>query len=208
MVYSYSRRSQGDSFISKSFRVREFACKDGSDKILIDSTLVDVLQKIRDHFGKPVIITSAYRSPSHNSKVGGSSSSYHLKGMAADIKVSGVSAVAVATYAQTLTNGVGCYYYGGTEFVHVDTRPSVKHWLCSASGNYKYFTSNFMPTIRRGYNPGYKDAAVKFLQKKLGLGIDGKFGAGTERAVKSFQASRGLTADGIVGRKTWDALFR
>lgn len=99
MVYSYSRRSQGDSFISKSFRVREFACKDGSDKILIDSTLVDVLQKIRDHFGKPVIITSAYRSPSHNSKVGGSSSSYHLKGMAADIKVSGVSAVAVATYA-------------------------------------------------------------------------------------------------------------
>lgn len=65
-----------------------------------------------------------------------------------------------------------------------------------------------MPTIRRGYNPGYKDAAVKFVQKKLGLGIDGKFGSGTERAVKSFQASRGLTADGIVGKKTWDALFR
>ena len=37
-------------------------------------------------------------------------------------------------------------------------------------------------------------------------GIDGSFGAKTEAAVKAFQKTRGLTADGNVGEKTWDAL--
>ena len=38
------------------------------------------------------------------------------------------------------------------------------------------------------------------------LGVDGKFGAGTESAVRQFQALEGLKADGIVGRDTWDRL--
>lgn len=206
MVSTYSKRTQGNKFISKNFRVREFACQDGSDKILIDSNLVEVLQKIRDHFGKPIIITSAYRTVSHNKKVGGSSRSYHVQGMAADIKVKGVSAVAVAMYAQTIINGVGVYYYGGTEFVHIDTRSSVKHWICASSGHYEYYNTPLMPTIRKGHY-GKDMGAVKFLQKKLGLGIDGKFGPGTLKKVIDFQNSRGLTPDGIVGKNTWRALF-
>src|SRR5699024_223315 len=39
------------------------------------------------------------------------------------------------------------------------------------------------------------------------IAVDGNFGAGTERAVIAFQKSAGLTADGIVGRLTWDALY-
>lgn len=206
MIISYSKSKDGNKFLSSNFRVREFACKDGSDYILIDSRLVDVLQKIRNHFGKPIIINSAYRNSSYNKKVGGSYSSYHTKGMAADIKIQGVSAVAIATYAQTITNGVGCYYQDNTEFVHIDTRPSVKHWLCGGSTN-RYFTSEFMPTIRKGYNAGFKDSAVRFIQKRLHLNVDGKFGNGTEKAVKDFQKSHGLTADGIVGKNTWRVLF-
>lgn len=48
---------------------------------------------------------------------------------------------------------------------------------------------------------------VKKLQTKLGLNVDGIFGAGTENAVKDFQSKNGLTSDGIVGDTTWQKLF-
>ena len=50
-VVTYSRKAHGEQSLSANFRVREFACKDGSDKILVDTALVALLQKIRDHFG-------------------------------------------------------------------------------------------------------------------------------------------------------------
>lgn len=51
--------------------------------------LVDVLEQIRFDLGHPVIISSGYRSPAVNSKVGGSKSSAHLKGLAADFTCPG-----------------------------------------------------------------------------------------------------------------------
>ena len=50
-----------------------------------------VLQKVRDHFGKPVTVNSGYRSPELNKAIGGSTTSDHCKGMAADIEIPGVS---------------------------------------------------------------------------------------------------------------------
>ena len=46
---------------------------------------MDALQQIRDHFGKPVYVNSGYRCDRHNKAVGGTSDSYHIKGMAAVI---------------------------------------------------------------------------------------------------------------------------
>lgn len=124
---AYSVAKDGATHISKNFRVREFRCQDGSDVVFIESDLVDILQKIRDHFGKAVTITSAFRTASHNKKVGGATYSQHLYGKAADIKVSGVAANVVADFAETLmpsTGGVGRY----STFTHVDVRKVKSRW--------------------------------------------------------------------------------
>lgn len=92
-VKTYSLVRDGEKQLTKDFRVREFRCKDGSDKILIDTDLVNLLQQIRDAFGRAVTINSAYRTPTHNKRVGGASNSQHVKGTAADIRVPGGSAL-------------------------------------------------------------------------------------------------------------------
>lgn len=123
----YSKAKDGSKKISTNFRVREFACKDGSDPIFIDSELVSVLQKIRNHFGKAVTITSAYRTPAHNSKVDGTTYSQHLYGKAADIKISGVTPKKVAACAEALLpdkGGIGIY----DTFTHIDVRATKSRW--------------------------------------------------------------------------------
>lgn len=68
------------------------------------------------------------------------------------------------------------------------------------------------PTLRRGSKGSYVTLAQSELFNKgydLGKsGIDGDFGKATEAAVKAFQKDVGLTADGIIGPKTWEALDR
>ena len=58
---AYSLAKDGGRRLSANFTVREFACRDGSDPVFVDTRLVQVLQSIRDHFGKPVVITSYYK---------------------------------------------------------------------------------------------------------------------------------------------------
>lgn len=53
---------------------------------------------------------------------------------------------------------------------------------------------------------GSKGNDVITLQKFLGLGADGSFGPGTDKAVKDWQTKNGLTADGIVGPSTWSKM--
>jgi hypothetical protein len=50
-----------------------------------------ILQPIRDHFGKPLIITSGYRSPELCVKIGSTTTSQHTKGQAADFEIGGIA---------------------------------------------------------------------------------------------------------------------
>ena len=133
-IKQYSLAKDGSRKLSPSFTVREFRCRDGTDTIMIDEGLVVLLQCIREHFGKPITITSGYRTAEHNAKVGGSKSSQHLLGRAADIQVAGVSPDAVAAYAESLMptwGGVGRYPVKAGRangWVHVDTRPNKSRW--------------------------------------------------------------------------------
>lgn len=101
-LQAYSLARDGSTALSPHFCVREFRCKDGSDPVFIDTALAELLERIREHFGKPVTITSAYRTPAHNAKAGGAKFSQHLYGRAADIRVQDVSVEDVAAYAESL----------------------------------------------------------------------------------------------------------
>ena len=126
-INAYSKAKDGNTKLSTNFKVKEFACTDGSDPVFIDSDLVNVLQKIRTHFGKSVTITSAYRTPGRNKAVGGETYSQHLYGRAADIKVKGIAPKAVAAYAEKLLpgkGGIGTY----STFTHIDVRNAKSRW--------------------------------------------------------------------------------
>ena len=127
MLQNYSLKKDGNTYLSKNFKVKEFACKDGSDTILISSDLVELLQRIRDHFRKPITINSAYRNATYNKKIGGATYSQHIYGNAADIVVKDIAPKEVAQYAEYLmpkTGGIGLY----SSFVHVDVRTNRARW--------------------------------------------------------------------------------
>lgn len=128
MLHVYSLLHQGTHQISKHFKVREFAQKDfRCDKIIVDTELIDVLEDIRAHFNKPVIVTSGYRTPEYNTKIGGVKNSQHTKGTAADIKVSEVPARGVQKYLKDKypdKYGIGSY----STFTHIDIRAKKARW--------------------------------------------------------------------------------
>jgi uncharacterized protein YcbK (DUF882 family) len=109
-----------DEKIKPHFKASEFQCKDKTEGLLVAENLLDILERIRNHFNAPVIINSGYRTPSWNSKVSGAPNSYHCKGMAADIVVKGRSSKEVAKYADSIMEQGGIIRY--TNFVHLDVR--------------------------------------------------------------------------------------
>lgn len=147
-VKTYSAKRDGSTYLSTNFRVKEFACNDGSDTVLISEELVNLLQKIRDHFGDQVIINSGYRTSTYNKQVGGATNSQHVKGTAADIVVKGATPLEVAQYTEYLqpnSGGIGVYQ----SFTHVDVRSSHSRWD-NRSGK---------EVVVSGW-PGYQEASV------------------------------------------------
>lgn len=123
MIESYIMDEDANEKVGQYFKVKEFACKDGSQVVFIDSYLVSILDILRNQVGKPVIINSGYRTPGRNKEVNGAKYSYHMRGMAADIRINGMSAKEIANKLnKIIPNECGIIVY--KNWVHIDTRTS------------------------------------------------------------------------------------
>lgn len=121
MIKSYILDTDANENIGRHFKVKEFACNDGSPVAFIDSYLWTVLEILRTKIEKPIIVTSGYRTPEWNRKVGGAKYSYHMRGMAADIKVYGMTPKEVANELDKIVpDKYGIIVY--ESWVHFDTR--------------------------------------------------------------------------------------
>lgn len=121
MIKSYIMDTDGNVQLARHFKVKEFACKDGSQVVFIDDYLYTVLDILRHKLEKPVIITSGYRTPEWNAKCGGAKYSYHMRGMAADIRVNGISPKELANKLNEIVpDGCGIIVYNS--WVHFDVR--------------------------------------------------------------------------------------
>lgn len=107
----------------KYFDDKEFACKCGCGLNLQKDGIKRIADQIREHFGRPAIITSGTRCIAHNKRVGGANGSYHTTGNAIDIYVEGVSGAELQSYCQTIVgSGKARYtYYITGKASHIDT---------------------------------------------------------------------------------------
>ena len=112
----------------RHFKRNEFACEDGTGENEINLKFVFVLDKIRDKVGK-MKITSGYRTPAWNLKIGGVPNSAHTKGLAADIlcKDSTKRYKLISTAIEVGISRIGI----GKDFIHLDvdhSLPDEKVW--------------------------------------------------------------------------------
>lgn len=113
--------------LSNNFKREEFACKCGCGFDTVDVQLIKLLDQVRFYFAEPLIITSGARCAKRNRTEGGSETSQHKLGKAADVVVVGVKPYLVATYVERMhpdTYGVGRYEF----FTHLDVREKKARW--------------------------------------------------------------------------------
>ena len=185
----------------KNFNYGEFRCKCGGKycdgyPVAFSYDLASNLQKIRNHFGKALIITSPLRCNKHNKNSGGTTTSKHLKGWAVDFYVSGVSASSLMNYVKKLPYYRYTYKISGN-VIHYDITPPTL----------KTYTGTFPTLPSRGYfKKNDKGTQVRYLQNFLNwangcnLVADGIIGNKTIEEVKRFQKKVGIYADGLFGK--------
>ncbi len=139
-----------DGQITENFNISEFRCR-ANGEVLINAAVIDHiqrLQKLRDWYKRPMIITSGYRTSEYNEKVGGSPNSKHIEGIASDILLPdefyGYSKERQDEFLNNIKNkwiqlcnedglggGVGFY----NSFFHLDSRPKGNY----ANGSYAFW---------------------------------------------------------------------
>lgn len=103
----------------KYFDKAEFACRCGCGADKMEEKLIKTADRVREHFGNRITVSSGRRCATHNARVGGVSNSRHLSGKAMDFCVSGFSAASVLAYVQKQPE-IRYAYAIDNNFVHMD----------------------------------------------------------------------------------------
>jgi len=200
MMERYRRElSQPMPYINgNTLTVREFRGKSNSDIIWTDRRAMQAWNQTRAAWGKPIHVGYAFRRIGEG---GHADQSQHYAGVSFDVAQNLTNAERTRLRVMAADLGVWSYVEPAhltPTWVHFDARTGPP--ACAAG----------YPMLRNGSRGVY----VATLQDALntvgsyGIGVDGVFGPRTVEAVKAFQRSAGLNADGTVGCATWTALTK
>ena len=182
---------------NRTLRVREFRGSSKSNILWTDKRTMQAWNSQRYIYGAPIYVGFAFKRPYEG---GHGSQSQHYAGTAFDVGQNLSNAQRTVLRNSAVNSGVWVYVEPvslSPTWVHFDRRFGTP--ACSTGG---------YPIIRRGTRGNYVCIAQDDLNT-LGYrtgGLDGVFGVQTEDAVRRYQASRGLSIDGIIGCNTWRAL--
>ena len=180
-----------------TLRVREFRGASKSNILWTDKRTMQAWNSQRYIYGAPIKVGFAFKRPYEG---GHGSQSQHYAGTAFDVGQGLTNAQRRVLRSSAQNSGVWTYVEPASlspTWVHFDRRFGSP--ACSSGG---------FPLIRRGSRGHYVCIAQDDLNT-LGYrtgGLDGVFGEQTYNAVKRYQSSRGLSADGIIGCNTWRSL--
>jgi len=114
--------------MSKYFKEAELKCSH-CDEYVFNAEFLNILNRVRSLFNKPIYITSGYRCKEHNKAVGGKANSAHTKGLAVDIKCENSldRYHLMRIFLDLGINRIGV----GSDFLHIDVSenlPSPRMW--------------------------------------------------------------------------------
>ena len=178
--------------------VREFRGSSKSDVLWTDKRTMQAWNSFRFFYGKPIHVGFAFKRPGEG---GHGQQSQHYAGTAFDVAQNLTNAERAAMRTKAYQSGLWGYVEPvsiSPTWVHIDRRRGTP---ACASGGY--------PSLRQGAVGNY----VLVLQDSLNRagygtgGLDGVFGPATTNAVRAYQRSKGLSADGVAGCMTWSNLM-
>lgn len=181
-----------------TLRVREFRGTSKSNILWTTKRTMQSWNSQRYIYGSPIPVGFAFKRPYEG---GHGSQSQHYAGVAFDVGQRLSNAQRNRLRNSAINSGVWSYVepaYLTPTWVHFDRRRGKP--ACNTTAGY--------PQIGQGTKGAYVLIAQDDLNT-LGYnsgGLDGIFGARTAQAVRKYQISRGLQADGIVGCNTWRSL--
>lgn len=223
MIKTYTASQKGER-LTEHFTLGDFWACERHKTIKLDDMLAKIFEKFYTHFGaRPHLRTDSMgrvvESAGYRDSVNwnGSKTSQHCSGRGVDFAIPGVPAYELAKYAETLPEigGIGLYLAKSGQLdrvthIHIDTRTKRARWGWNGQTSGTN-TPGFggIPCVFK-YVPKklQRSAAIEELQRKLNeLGFscgtaDGIFGIKTRDALKAYQRTKGLKADGIYGSDT------
>lgn len=114
--------------LSPHFSTSEMECRD-CKRCEISSALLAALEELRALGPEGIVVDDAYRCPDHNAEVGGVNDSTHMEGIAADVRIEGLTLQQQYDRAKSISafanGGIGVY---DTGFIHVDVRKTKARW--------------------------------------------------------------------------------